>query len=34
MTQARAIVFDAPRTLSRKTLELKPFQAADFDWQA
>ncbi len=28
MTQARAIVFDAPRTLSVRSLELKPFEAA------
>ena len=29
MTQARAIVFDAPTTLSVQTLEPKPFEAAD-----
>jgi bacteriochlorophyllide a dehydrogenase len=31
MTQASAIVFDAPRTLSVKTLELKAFEAADLE---
>jgi hypothetical protein len=31
MTHARAIVFDAPRTLSVKILEPKPFEAADLE---
>jgi 3-hydroxyethyl bacteriochlorophyllide a dehydrogenase len=31
MTQAQAIVFDAPKTLSVQTLELKPFEAADLE---
>jgi len=31
MTQARAIVFDAPKTLSVQSLELKPFEAADLE---
>ncbi len=31
MTQARAIVFDAPRTLSVRSVELKPFEAADLE---
>jgi bacteriochlorophyllide a dehydrogenase len=31
MTQAQAIVFDAPQTLSVRTLELKPFEAADLE---
>ena len=31
MTQAQAIVFDAPRTLSVQTLELKSFEAGDLD---
>jgi 3-hydroxyethyl bacteriochlorophyllide a dehydrogenase len=30
-TQAQAIVFDAPRTLSVRTLELKPFEAGDLE---
>lgn len=31
MTQAQAIVFDAPRTLSVQTLDLKPFEAGDLE---
>ncbi|MBC7379027.1 MAG: alcohol dehydrogenase catalytic domain-containing protein, partial [Burkholderiaceae bacterium] len=31
MTQASAIVFDAPSTLSVKTLELKPFDVEDLE---
>lgn len=31
MSQAQAIVFDAPQQLSVQTLELKPFEAADLD---
>ena len=31
MTHAQAIVFDAPKTLSVQTLELKPFEAADLE---
>jgi 3-hydroxyethyl bacteriochlorophyllide a dehydrogenase len=31
MTHARAIVFDAPKTLSVQTLELKPFDANDLE---
>ncbi len=31
MTQAQAIVFDAPRVLSVQTLELKAFEAADLE---
>jgi len=31
MSQAQAIVFDAPQTLSVQTLELKPFEAADLE---
>jgi bacteriochlorophyllide a dehydrogenase len=31
MTQAQAIVFDAPRTLSVQTLELKSFEAGDLE---
>ena len=31
MTQAQAIVFDAPRTLSVQTLELKAFEAGDLE---
>ena len=31
MTQAQAIVFDAPQQLSVQTLDLKPFEAADLE---
>jgi bacteriochlorophyllide a dehydrogenase len=31
MTQAQAIVFEAPQTLSVQTLQLKPFEAADLE---
>jgi bacteriochlorophyllide a dehydrogenase len=31
MTQAQAIVFEAPQTLSVRTLALKPFEAADLE---
>ena len=31
MTQAQAIVFDAPQQLSLRTLELKPFEAGDVE---
>jgi len=31
MTPARAIVFDAPRTLSVRTLELRHVEAADLE---
>ncbi len=31
MTHARAIVFEAPQTLSVQTLELKPFEAGDLE---
>lgn len=31
MTQVSAIVFDAPSTLSVKTLELKPFDTEDLE---
>lgn len=31
MTQAQAIVFEAPQTLSVRTLELKPFEAGDLE---
>jgi 3-hydroxyethyl bacteriochlorophyllide a dehydrogenase len=33
MAQARAIIFGAPRTLSVQILELKPFEAADLDFE-